>query len=53
VLALTEAATRLADRGCDSVEVTPGDRFVPETPGGGGYGIPSRGAITGLPTTQE
>jgi 5-oxoprolinase (ATP-hydrolysing) len=25
-------------RGCDSVKVTPGDVFVIETPGGGGYG---------------
>jgi 5-oxoprolinase (ATP-hydrolysing) len=28
--------------GCDSVEVGPGDRFVIETPGGGGYGPPDR-----------
>jgi len=25
-------------RGCDSVQVQPGDVFVIETPGGGGYG---------------
>jgi 5-oxoprolinase (ATP-hydrolysing) len=27
-------------RGCDSVDVNPGDVFVIETPGGGGYGPP-------------
>jgi len=27
-------------RGCDSVQVRPGDVFVIETPGGGGYGPP-------------
>jgi 5-oxoprolinase (ATP-hydrolysing) len=27
-------------RGCDSVKVEPGDVFVIETPGGGGYGRP-------------
>jgi 5-oxoprolinase (ATP-hydrolysing) len=27
-------------RGCDSVQVAPGDVFVIETPGGGGYGPP-------------
>jgi 5-oxoprolinase (ATP-hydrolysing) len=27
--------------GCDSVEVRPGDVLVIETPGGGGYGLPS------------
>jgi 5-oxoprolinase (ATP-hydrolysing) len=27
-------------QGCDSVQVTPGDLFVIETPGGGGYGPP-------------
>jgi 5-oxoprolinase (ATP-hydrolysing) len=26
--------------GCDSVQVAPGDLFVIETPGGGGYGVP-------------
>ncbi len=30
-------------RGCDSLEVTPGDLFVIETPGGGGYGPPGDG----------
>ena len=29
-------------RGCDSVAVAPGDVFVIETPGGGGYGSPDR-----------
>jgi 5-oxoprolinase (ATP-hydrolysing) len=29
--------------GCDSVRVEPGDVFVIETPGGGGYGPPSEG----------
>jgi 5-oxoprolinase (ATP-hydrolysing) len=29
-----------AMRGCDSVQVEPGDVFVIETPGGGGYGPP-------------
>jgi 5-oxoprolinase (ATP-hydrolysing) len=28
-------------RGCDSVPVGPGDVFVIETPGGGGYGSPA------------
>jgi 5-oxoprolinase (ATP-hydrolysing) len=27
--------------GCDSVQVGPGDVFVIETPGGGGYGVPA------------
>ena len=31
-------------RGCDSVRVEPGDVFVIETPGGGGYGRPVAGA---------
>jgi 5-oxoprolinase (ATP-hydrolysing) len=30
--------TRTAMRGCDSLQVRPGDVFVIETPGGGGYG---------------
>jgi 5-oxoprolinase (ATP-hydrolysing) len=30
-------------RGCDSVQVRPGDVFVIETPGGGGYGPPAAG----------
>ena len=30
-------------RGCDSVHVEPGDVFVIETPGGGGYGPPEAG----------
>jgi 5-oxoprolinase (ATP-hydrolysing) len=30
-------------RGCDSVQVQPGDVFVIETPGGGGYGPPVAG----------
>jgi 5-oxoprolinase (ATP-hydrolysing) len=32
--------TVVAMAGCDSVEVGPGDLFVLETPGGGGYGPP-------------
>jgi 5-oxoprolinase (ATP-hydrolysing) len=28
--------------GCDSVAVQPGDLFVIETPGGGGYGPPGQ-----------
>jgi 5-oxoprolinase (ATP-hydrolysing) len=32
--------TSTAMRGCDSVPVAPGDVFVIETPGGGGYGPP-------------
>ena len=32
--------TRTEMRGCDSVQVRPGDVFVMETPGGGGYGSP-------------
>jgi 5-oxoprolinase (ATP-hydrolysing) len=32
--------TVTAMRGCDSVTVRPGDVFVIETPGGGGYGTP-------------
>jgi 5-oxoprolinase (ATP-hydrolysing) len=32
--------TRTPMRGCDSVQVRPGDVFVIETPGGGGYGPP-------------
>jgi 5-oxoprolinase (ATP-hydrolysing) len=31
-------------RGCDSARVEPGDVFVIETPGGGGYGRPAAGA---------
>jgi len=31
-------------RGCDSVSVAPGDVFVIETPGGGGYGPPVQGS---------
>ena len=30
-------------QGCDSVQVEPGDVFVIETPGGGGYGPPAAG----------
>jgi 5-oxoprolinase (ATP-hydrolysing) len=30
--------------GCDTVQVVPGDVFVLETPGGGGYGPPGAGA---------
>jgi 5-oxoprolinase (ATP-hydrolysing) len=30
-------------RGCDSVRVEPGDVFVIQTPGGGGYGPPVAG----------
>ena len=33
-------------RGCDSVAVQPGDVFVIETPGGGGYGPPSSSRST-------
>ena len=32
--------TRTEMRGCDSVQVRPGDVFVMQTPGGGGYGSP-------------
>ncbi len=35
------SVTRLA--GCDHAELGPGDVFVLETPGGGGYGPPQRG----------
>ncbi|HEX5189144.1 MAG TPA: hydantoinase B/oxoprolinase family protein [Streptosporangiaceae bacterium] len=34
-------------RGCDSVDVGPGDVFVIETPGGGGYGRPPAGPSLG------
>jgi 5-oxoprolinase (ATP-hydrolysing) len=27
-------------RGCDSVKLEPGDTFILETPGGGGFGPP-------------
>jgi 5-oxoprolinase (ATP-hydrolysing) len=30
-------------RGCDSVKLEPGDTFVVETPGGGGFGPPANG----------
>jgi 5-oxoprolinase (ATP-hydrolysing) len=33
-----------AMHGCDTVTVNPGDVFVIETPGGGGYGGPGHGA---------
>ena len=32
--------TKLALGGCDQAEMQPGDVFVIETPGGGGYGAP-------------
>jgi len=34
--------TVIAMAGCDSVEAGPGDLFVLETPGGGGYGPPGQ-----------
>jgi 5-oxoprolinase (ATP-hydrolysing) len=35
--------------GTDSIEMTPGDVFVIETPGGGGFGAP----VTGRQNTTE
>ncbi|HEX6073639.1 MAG TPA: hydantoinase B/oxoprolinase family protein, partial [Sphingomicrobium sp.] len=34
--------------GTDSADVRPGDRFVIETPGGGGFGTPSPASGRGL-----